>query len=146
MLRRTAVELGLVGAAAVVAWAVRGMLPRTLPVGELTLYASALLLFQGLVRDLYLKYVAPAPAQCAIGELNKGKCLCMESTIGIVGIAAGSATLVTMGMHRQVRLPGWIWPLLVLAIGSVGFLVQEFVIDWKALRLRRGLDHRKLTL
>ena len=138
--KATVVEWACIFVCAGLVWFLEPWFPRRLPVGEILLYGSALLLFQGLVRDLYLKYLAPKPVACDVK--SKGKCLCMESTIGSIGIAAGVLILLSMGMRRTIHLPAWAWPAIVVVIGTIGFCVREFVIDWKAGKLRRGLDHR----
>ncbi|MGI8907048.1 MAG: hypothetical protein ACR2IE_11225 [Candidatus Sumerlaeaceae bacterium] len=136
----TLVEWGCIAVCAALVWFLEPLFPRMLPAGEILLYGSALLLFQGLLRDLYLMYMVPKPVTCQIK--SHSRCLCMESAIGSIGVVAGVAMLVAMGMNRRVHLPAYAWPLLVLLIGTVGFSLREFVIDWKARQLQRGMDHR----
>jgi hypothetical protein len=118
------IEVVCIVACAFAVWLAEPWFPRGLPLGEIILYGSALLLFQGLVRDLYLKYVAPKPVACDVA--SKGKCLCMESAIGGLGVLTGITILVATGVQRVVQLPQWAWPVCVLVIGATGIMVREY--------------------
>ncbi len=141
------IELGLIVFATAVAVAVAEMLPRELAVGEVALIASALLLAQGLARDLWLKYghkrSCPVPADQVepSGRAPAATCMCVESSIGIFGVVAGVLALFS-GAGSTINLSKFFWPATVLLVGLAGFSMKSLVIDWKSRRIRRESDHR----
>lgn len=140
--RRHRIEWCLIAIAAGSAWmlALSGRLPPRLPLGEVILGASALLLAQGLVRDVAIK-LWPPPA-CPVGPGGAARsCLCAESTVGTAGVAAGVLALLA-AVPIQVPLPSWSWPVAILVIGAFGFLIKSLVIDWKNRRVIVVSDHR----
>ena len=146
MRRRDIVELIGIGAATAIVGVWRAELPSALPVGEIALVASALLLGQGLIRDLYIKYSLrkAGGASCSLDPAKKATCMCMESTLGIFGILAGVVALLGGGIRHLLLFPDWFWPAMVLAVGIVGFLLKSLVIDWKARRIRIETNHENV--
>ena len=140
MTTREKVELLLICIVAGAAWFFAARLPHQLAAGEVIAYSSAFLLFQGLLRDLWIKYVAKpeAPAQP-----RKFACMCMESTVGAAGVIAG-LTVLLCGIRTSVQLPLFFWPALVLVVGAIGFLIKDLVIDWKTWKVRREKDHQSV--
>ena len=140
MTTREKVELLLICCVAGAAWFFTARLPHQLAAGELILAASVFLLSQGLLRDLWIKYVVKpaAPAQP-----RRIVCMCMESTVGVAGVTAGAAILLC-GIRSSVQLPQLFWPLLVLCVGVVGFVIKDFVIDWKTWKVRKEKDHQSV--
>jgi hypothetical protein len=140
MTTREKVELLLICILAAAAWFFAPKLPQKLAIGEVVLAASVFLLGQGLLRDLWIKYVVKPAAPA---EPRRIVCMCMESTVGVVGVSAGGAILLC-GIRSSVALPGIFWPLLILIVGAVGFAIKDFVIDWKTWKVHREKDHQSV--
>ena len=141
MLLRGKVELALIPVAAVAVLLSAPLLPAALPLGTLALLAAALLLGQGLLRDLWLKYGADG----AIAPAGNSRSFCVESGLGLLGIAAGGL-LLAAGLGGTFALPPWRWAALVAATGSIGFALKDLVIDLRARRFRIEKDHRSVVL
>jgi hypothetical protein len=136
------VELAAIPAGiAVTAW----LAPRAglrLDLGEWLAGGALLLLVQGFFRDLWLlreakRHPAATPARAA-------SCMCVESALGLTGIAAGIG-LVGLGLMRPVLLgvAG-----LVATVGAVmtgGFLLKDFVFAWSPWKIYREKNHAQLT-
>ena len=136
------VELALIAVTAAAVALARPLLPASLAVGSLVLVASAVLLGQGLLRDLYLKFGPPGRGAA---EGVKSTAFCMESTIGLLGIVTGGVALA-LGLGSPVAASGLAWPVGVLAVGTLGFLMKDVVIDLRTGRIRRERDHRNLVV
>ncbi len=111
-----------------------------LPLGHLVCYAAALLLAQGLVRDLarlVVRRLRPPPAPDARLRLM---CLCAESSLGSTLVVVGILlTLAGEGLPYAVSAPH-------LAAGVAVVLVVGFVAkDW-VLVLRRVEDHATIDI
>ena len=131
------VELALIPIMGLAIWFLTPVLPDALAVGRLFLYGSALVLFQSLVRDLWLLSRRDG------GEPVVGKavrCICVESAVGATGVVVG-CVLVGVGISRSVAMSDWSWPVLVVMILSAGFLMKDFVFEWNPWRIRRDKDH-----
>ena len=139
MRKRDVVELASVALAAA---ALAPLFPSRLAAGTLALIASALLLGQGLLRDLWLKFGAAARASA---PASGTAAFCMESGIGLAGIVAGTA-LLALGAGGQVSLARTHWALVVLGVGIVGFALKDVVVDLRGRRLRIQKDHRSVVL
>jgi hypothetical protein len=123
------------------------------------LTASVLLLGQGLIRDLWMKYGAKrehpaAEAQSTATDAaqtgpaappkpQRIVCMCAESTVGVAGVVAG-LTVVLCGIRSTVDLPSVFWPALVLIVGVTGFIIKDYVLDWKSRSVRRVKDHSSI--
>lgn len=122
--------------------ALTGLVARQLPAhidaGSLLLGSSALLLLQGLIRDLWL--MAKRKQQAGVGDRRKALCMCVESTLGVTGVAAG---LIILGsaLDLPLHVAPWAWGALVLAVLATGFAIKDFVLEWRPFRLRRDKDH-----
>lgn len=127
------------------------LLPRQLPLGEVVLYSAALLLLQGLVRDLAVKAFPPKTCRIVLvpGAENEKQgsvktCMCAESTIGIVGIFSG-VLLLFSGGKMLLHFPWFVWPLWASLVFILGFFLKSVVIDWKNRRLMLVKDHRTIS-
>ncbi|MGF1572976.1 MAG: hypothetical protein ACFCU1_07875 [Sumerlaeia bacterium] len=148
---RDQVEITIILAVVVILLPLGYFLPKGLPLGEVILYSAALLLFQGLVRDLAVK-VYP-PKSCEVVQIpqtdqhgNRSTiktCMCAESTIGIVGVVSG-VLLLFSGWKLVLQFPWYSWPLGGAAVLLGGFFLKSIVIDWKNKRLMRVQDHRTI--
>jgi hypothetical protein len=131
-------ELALIPITGIIVWFIAPFLPNTLSAGLLLLGGSALLLLQGLVRDLWLlanKRGNPQP------DLHrKIRCMCAESTIGTTGIIIGAAIL-GVGIDYSTGLNQWGWCILFMVVMTIGFLIKDYVIEWNPFHLRKDKDH-----
>ena len=144
MEKREWVELALIPTAAAGSIAAASRLPAALPLGEVLLVGAALLLGQGLVRDLYLKFGARTGQSCQLDpQTGRALSVCMESTLGTLGIVIGGALLLS-GTGASIACGGAFWPAFIVAIGLGGFLMKDVVIDLRARRLRLEKDHRNV--
>jgi hypothetical protein len=137
------VELAAIVMASAAAAAGAVLLPESLGAGELALTAASLLLGQGLLRDLWLKYGAQAGHSCA--PVPGGKAVCAESGLGIAVVIAGTALLLS-GAGGAVQLSPARWAGLFLGAGALGFALRNVVVDLRARRIRVEKDHRSIVL
>lgn len=132
------IELGLIGATGAGLFVLAPVLSSEMEIGDLVLYASALLLLQGLLRDVWLlikaRNGAPAAAQRA------ARCTCAESTVGVAGLAIGAA-LVGFGWSKPVTMDAWLWGIPAVLVLMTGFLIKDYVLESRPWRIRRDSDH-----
>lgn len=134
-------ELVLIALAALASAVLGGMFPSSLSPGILVLTASSMLLGQGLLRDLWVKYGVKAPAH----QGQKIVCMCMESTVGMTGVIAGVAVLFA-GVDGNWMLPAWFWPAFVAGMGVCGFVMKDLIIDIDNRSIRREKNHRSIIV
>ncbi len=125
--------LGVVGAVVLA----RSRLPARAEVGELVLGVAALLLTQGLIRDLVRLRAARALAREGAPKIT---CVCVESTLGLTAILAGTLLVFAMS-PMALRVPTLAWPSGVAFVMGFGFVTRHLVFDWRALSLRWEPDH-----
>ncbi len=131
-------ELALIPILGAGVWLVGPSLPGRAGVGTLLLATSGLLLFQSLIRDLWL--VARNRRAEQSGPRRKARCMCVESTVGATGIIVG-LVLLGSGIGRAVVMSPWKWSALALVVTVAGFLVKDLVFDLWPVRIRRHKDH-----
>jgi hypothetical protein len=123
-------------------------LPRRVALGDLLLAGAALLLVQGLVRDV-ARLVATARDQSSShrepGARRSARCTCVESGIGVFAIVAG-AVLVFAGSSMRFAMPAFAWPALTGGVTLIGWLVRDVVFDLRVRRFRLERDHASLDL
>lgn len=113
------------------------LLPANIKLGSLLLYCSALLLMQGLVRDLYYYFSQNALDDSSV---KHAQCICLESSIGVIGILAGF--IVTFSsIDFQLPLSPQAWTLLLGVVLIIGFLLKDWVFHWQPIGLRREKNH-----
>jgi hypothetical protein len=134
------IEVVGLGIATGVVGAFGALLPARIELGSAVLGAAALLLGQGLVRDLLRLRAARAARVEAPGPSRTVTCVCAESTIGVVAILVGLC-LVFAASPLVLRVPRFGWCAGVGAVLFFGFLVRNVVFDWRELRLRFESDH-----
>ena len=135
------IELALIPVMGITFWFLTPILPDKLPAGRLLLLASALLLFQSLVRDVWFL------SRKGRGEQELGRaarCMCIESTVGATGIVVG-AILLGAGIGQLVSMSDWSWSVLIMLVLSGGFLMKDYVVEWSPWRIRRDKDHMKIV-
>ncbi len=136
------IELTLIPVLGMGFWLAAPVLPDQIGVGRLFLAASALLLFQSLVRDFWLlarekRTSQPSPRRAV-------RCMCIESTVGATGIVVG-AILLGSGITRSVAMDNWVWSVLAMLIMGIGFLMKDYVLEWNPWRIRRDKDHMNIV-
>ena len=136
-------ELLLIAATTGASTALPGILPGKLPLGDIVLYASILLLAQGLIRDLWIKYVARIVPQAPQNK-QPLRCMCMESTVGVLGVVSGLG-LIFATRGATWPLPVWFWPIMIGSVCLAGFLIKDLVLDFKAWTVRREKDHQNIV-
>ncbi|MES2820984.1 MAG: hypothetical protein V4812_18570 [Pseudomonadota bacterium] len=131
-------ELALIPVVGVVIWLIAERLPARIGIGSLLLASSVLLLFQGLIRDLWL--ISTRSRQSAVGTRQEALCMCVESTIGVTGVVAG---LIILGCALDSTLPvgSWLWSVVAVGVLTIGFAVKDFIFVWRPFRIRRVKDH-----
>lgn len=136
------IELALIPVTGMSFWWITALLPETMPVGWLLLGMSALLLFQSLIRDLWLIRIERRTAQ--LSAVRKMRCMCVESTVGATGIVVG-AILLGAGWDQFIVMSHWIWSVMAMSIMTFGFLIKEYVVEFSPLRIRQDRDHRSIV-
>jgi hypothetical protein len=136
------IEVTLIPLAGVAILLMGEWLPTAIGIGSLLLASSVLLLFQGLLRDLWLLFKRKRDTQS--GKRQEILCMCVESTIGVTGVVAG---LVIFGsaINRPVLMSPWIWILLVVAVLTIGFAIKDFIFEWRPFRIRRDKNHLNIV-
>ena len=117
-------------------------LPSVMGLGNLFLTTSALLLFQGLIRDLWL--LAKAKREPKPDTIQKIRCICVESTVGMSGIAVG-IVLLGAGLDLPIIVASWNGCLLVALTLIMGFLMKDYVVEWMPFRLRKEASHTNIV-
>jgi hypothetical protein len=132
------VELALIPVFGAGLWLMAPELPDKVGVGNLLLGASAFLLLQSLIRDLWLLAREKRAAQPS--PRRKARCMCVESTVGATGVIVG-IILLGSGIDRSVVMNDWIWSPLVMVVMGIGFVIKDYVLEWSPLRVRRDREH-----
>jgi hypothetical protein len=136
------IEATLIPLAGVAILLMREWLPTRVGIGSLLLASSVLLLFQGLLRDLWLLFKRKRDTQS--GTQQKVLCMCVESTVGVMGVVAGIITLGSV-INRPVPMSSWIWSLLAVAVLTIGFAIKDFIFEWRPFRIRREKNHLNIV-
>jgi len=142
MQTREKVELGLIPVAVACVGLAGRWLPVQLGTGPLLVIACLIWLVQGGVRDLWLLYLQNS--QPATTPSRRVACMCLESSVGLTGIAVGVA-LALGGLGGNVALSPVRWMLLVTAVLTLGFFAKDLVITWRPLGVRRVPDHHSIV-
>ena len=114
------------------------LLPESTTLGRVLMTGSAILLAQGLVRDLVLLMRARRrPGQ---PEPKQARCMCMESSVGAAGILAGAILLFGV-FDIAVVMTALHWQVIVTTILILGFIMKDWVILMNPFRITRDPDH-----
>lgn len=116
---------------------VRARLPVKIELGEAVLASAALLLVQGLIRDLVRLRMARAQAKHSAPRVT---CVCAESTLGASAIVIGMLLVFALS-PVVLRVPPIAWPIAVGLVSVFGFATRHLVLDWRTRRLRWEPDH-----
>jgi hypothetical protein len=135
------VELMLIPIMATLIWLMAPIFPNNLPAGRLLLLASALVLLQSLVRDLWLLFNNRRGEQ---KPSKAARCICIESAVGATGVVVG-AILLGAEINHPMFMNEWAWSALIVVVLSGGFLMKDYVMEWSPWRIRRDKDHMNIV-
>ena len=135
------VEIGVIPIVGLVLWLMTASLPSQISIGSLLLGSSVLLLLQGLIRDLWL--ISKQNHQTQAGQPQTAMCMCVESTAGVTGVVA-ALIILGSGIDSQLPVGSWIWGAFAVAVLSVGFVIKDFVFEFRPFRIRREKDHMNI--
>jgi hypothetical protein len=111
----------------------------TASVGQVIGIAAAVILAQGLVRDV-VKLVVKRRAMAGEAGPRRIVCLCAESTVGLLLVCVSTA-LVFSGLDQPVHLGH-----LLLSFGVPGLLLFGFVAKDYVISVRRETDHASVLV
>ncbi len=137
-------EIGLIPLIGLFLWIVAPGLPDQVEAGSFLLIFSALILLQGLIRDL-LKLLYSAPEPVPPQNCRETRCICLESVIGISGILLG-ILLTGFAVRGQVEMTRWCWSLTVMVVLATGFLIKDYVLILTPFRIYREKDRRRIRI
>ncbi len=132
------IEIVLIPLFGTTLWMIAPGLPEKVESGILLLGASALLLLQGLIRDLWL--LAKGRRKKQAKPPRRARCMCLESTIGAIGIVTGIVVLLSE-TNRSVVMNNWTWSFPVMGVMTMGYLIKDYVLKWNPFRILRDKDH-----
>jgi len=111
---------------------------------QLCLWLSVLLLCQSLIRDSWILLNKRSAKRLAkTTEESKLACMCLESTVGTVGVLIG-LVLALSGFQYIIEMNQFGWGLSVSLVLVVGFLIKDWLFGWQPWRLLRGKDHNNI--
>jgi hypothetical protein len=143
MTRAEWIEVLLIGILAPMSWLAWPYFPSPIPLWQIVLGVSILLLLQSLVRDVAILL---RTRRSASNEPRKeAQCFCLESTVGVTGVVAGAA-LVGLDSSTNVTISRWDFFLAVAGTMALSFIIKDLVISWKPLGVRREKDHLNLIV
>lgn len=129
-------------------------LPDSTSVSHLILYGAAVLLLQGLIRDLCLLFFqrfilntyqgkSKASRLTRIESVSspvKAQCLCMESAIGLTGVVIGLCFLA-LDFNQIVVLNSYAFAGAFSVILMFGFFLKDYVFGWNPWNIYKEPDH-----
>jgi len=135
------IELLLIPVMGIGFWFIAFILPDMISVGRLLLAASSFLLFQSLLRDLYL-LLKKRDDQADLKRT--AQCMCIESTVGITGIVIG-CILLGVGVGQLILMNEWKWSVMAMLVLSCGFLMKDYILEWDPWQIRQEKDHMNIV-
>ena len=117
------------------------LLPKQLDTANIIFFVSALMLFQSLIRDLFI--LARSKKIALAIPFKKARCMCLESTVGISGILIGVGFIFS-GFNQTILLSTWQWWAISMAVMISSFLLKDFVIESNPWRIIRDKDHMNI--
>ena len=140
---REKTELILVPVAGVLCWLAAPLLPQEVGFGALVIIGSGIILLQSLIRDLFI--LAYPDKKEGESPTRKARCICLESLVGVLGVAAGLIIIVT-GLAGLIEMKATCWSLVVMAALITGFMIRDFVLELKPFRLYRDRNHQNIIV
>lgn len=140
-------EIILIGATAVGCWNFALLLPAQLTAGNILLDLSALLLLQGLIRDLWLlAAMSRKPASSPTTLPQAARCMCVESTIGATGVLSGLILLVTGFSSQPITISPAGWGVAVLLALATGFVIKDWLFEFSPFGIRHDPHHVNIII
>ncbi len=136
-------EVAIIAGSGFVAYAIASAFVGSYSLGMVILTMSAVLLLQGLLRDLVI-LARHARAQQS-GAKRAMRCMCVESTVGITGVAV-AAGMVCFNIDLPLPMTQWSWSLSALSSLAAGFAIKDLVISLDPLRIIRDKDHLNIVV
>ena len=99
-------------------------------------YAAAVVLGQGLIRDVVRLLVAGRPK-----GTRTLRCLCAESTLGLGLLVVGAGGLTCLGVTEHVQLSGARLPLTLLGVLVLGLVLKDYAVS-----IHRIEDHGEIRV
>jgi len=132
------IEAALIAGIAVTTTMVWPYLPADVTLSQLILGSAVLLLTQSLVRDVAI--LLRQRAANTVSPARVANCMCIESTIGAVGVVVGlsAPAIFSAGILSLGRIG---FSLAVVGTLAFGLAIKDWVIAWNPLALRREKDH-----
>jgi hypothetical protein len=144
MTRAEWIEIFAIAIVAAASWPASKLFHTTMPLWQIVLGASALLLAQSLVRDVAILFRSRRSA--LKNETPKeAQCFCLESTVGLTGVIAGLA-LIGLRSSHQIAMSRWEFLIAIAGTMALGFIIKDFVISWNPFGVRREKDHLNLIV
>lgn len=142
MSRFERIEIALILLVSPNIWWITTPLPAKISVGNLLLLFSICLLAQGLIRDVCLLWSArkTMPNQ----SKQSAQCMCIESTIGLIGVFIG-LLLLFMATRATINMSPILWGISIPLVLISGFFIKDYVVEWNPWRLRKEKDHMNIV-
>jgi hypothetical protein len=144
MTRAEWIELAMIVVVATIGWLVWPYFSAAMPLWQIVLGASALLLAQSLVRDVAILFRS-RHSESKNEPRKEAQCFCLESTVGMTGVIAGLA-LIGLGSSHQIEMSRWEFSIVAAGTMALGFIIKDFVISWNPFGVRREKDHLNLIV
>jgi len=133
------IELAGIGATAGILTVAHDALPENMDAGAFIALAILPALIQMLVRDLWLMS-CPANTDKTPRSM---RCMCLESCVAYLVLAA-AVLMILFGRGKVLHPTAAAWIGAVTFAQTLTFLMKDWVVDLKTLRLRRDPDHINL--
>jgi hypothetical protein len=137
------IEVLIIAATVPIGWFVWPHVFGPMPIWQIVLGLSALLLAQSLVRDTAI--ILRSRYTSSLGVRKQAQCFCLESTVGSMGVAVG-ALLAALGGSSQVAIGPRDFAAAATGTMTLGFLIKDLIITWKPFGVRREKDHLNLVV
>lgn len=134
-------ELTLIFISIILLFIFSSLFPPKISLARLLMYCSALLLFQGLIRDLCYMYSKKKTPEEEQPEAKQ--CMCVESSIGVLGLLIGIALLFSR-LNTPLSLTSLRWVGLIGITLIFGFLIKDLVFYWRSFQIRREKNHSNI--
>lgn len=118
-------------------------LPVASSFSNLVLSAASLLLLQSLFRDLWYLF-SQRFKQNSGSQVKQIQCMCVESTVGILGVVIGLLLFFTqLDIYVAMNITRWL--LLIGGVLVAGFLIKDYVFEWNPWRVYKDKDHLNIV-
>ncbi len=126
--------------------------PNSASISQLILYGAALLLLQGLMRDLCILFRQRRLSTVKQSKNNKKStaqipsnpvkepCFCLESAVGLTGVIAGLC-LLSIGFNDTISLNSYFFAAYINFILVLGFFLKNYVFGWSPWKIYKEPDH-----